>query len=118
MFSTPFILSFALLLSLPLLFLLAPYFLPHNNQILIPTADEIDYQALFAHVVLSKSTFTRLSFDPKTKPKIAFLFLTNFDLHFAPYDTFLSTPSATSTASSSSPPLLISPNPQLSPTPS
>lgn len=84
MFSTHFVLSFALLLSVPLLFLLAPHFLPPNNQIPIPAADEVDDQALFARAVRSKSAFTRLSLDSKTKPKIAFLFLTNSDLHFAP----------------------------------
>lgn len=84
MFSTQFVLSFALLLSVPLLFLLAPHFLPPNNQIPIPAADEVDDQALFARAVRSKSAFTRLSLDSKTKPKIAFLFLTNSDLHFAP----------------------------------
>ncbi|PRQ32665.1 putative glycosyl transferase, family 14 [Rosa chinensis] len=84
MFSTPFVLSFALLLSIPLLFLLAPHFLPPNNQIPIPAADEIDDQALFSRAVRSKSAFTHLSLGSKTKPKIAFLFLTNSDLHFAP----------------------------------
>ncbi|KAK9939218.1 hypothetical protein M0R45_015924 [Rubus argutus] len=61
MFSTQFVLSFALLLSVPLLFLLAPHFLPPNNQIPIPAADEVDDQALFARAVRSKSAFTRLS---------------------------------------------------------
>ncbi|XP_062172712.1 glycosyltransferase BC10 [Alnus glutinosa] len=86
MFSTPFVLSFSLLLSLPILFLLAPRFLtPRHPSLPIPLPDELHDLALFDRAVsLSKpSTFSHLSAS-NPKLKIAFLFLTNSDLHFAP----------------------------------
>ncbi|KAM7532247.1 hypothetical protein LguiB_035657 [Lonicera macranthoides] len=80
MFNTPFVLSFALLLSLPLLFLFAPRILPPKHlQISLP--DELDDLALFRRATLS--SVSRLG-TTNPKPKIAFLFLTNTDLHFAP----------------------------------
>ncbi|CAL5343050.1 unnamed protein product [Camellia sinensis] len=96
MFSTPFVLSFALLLSLPLLFLFAPRFLPPKHvQISLP--DELDDLALFRRATLSSSSSLLLHHHhhhhyhavsrlgtTNPKPKIAFLFLTNTDLHFAP----------------------------------
>ncbi|XP_058105696.1 glycosyltransferase BC10 [Magnolia sinica] len=79
MFSTPFVLSFALLLSLPLLFLLAPRILPPRN-IPISLPDELDDLALFRRAALASLSPP----PPPPTPKIAFLFLTNSDLSFAP----------------------------------
>ncbi|CAL9000386.1 unnamed protein product [Prunus brigantina] len=89
--STPFLVSFLLLLSLSLLFLFAPRFLPPSRpQIPISASDELDDQTLFNRALnpnprKPKPTFSHLALDSKSsKPKIAFLFLTNSDLHFAP----------------------------------
>ncbi|XP_015866345.1 glycosyltransferase BC10 [Ziziphus jujuba] len=93
MFSTPFVLTFSLLLSLPILFFLAPHFLPplqpQRQPLLISQSDELDDLALFDRVAGSSlstnpSTFSHLSTGSNPKFKIAFLFLTNSDLHFAP----------------------------------
>ncbi|XP_043722947.1 glycosyltransferase BC10-like [Telopea speciosissima] len=88
MFSTPFVLSFALLLSLPLLFLLAPRILsPRHVPISLP--DELDDLALFHRASLASShssaavTVSHLG-TTNPSPKIAFLFLTNSELVFAP----------------------------------
>ncbi|XP_042490562.1 glycosyltransferase BC10-like [Macadamia integrifolia] len=88
MFSTPFVLSFALLLSFPLLFLLAPRILsPRHVPISLP--DELDDLALFRRASLGSShssaatTVSRLG-TTNPAPKIAFLFLTNSELVFAP----------------------------------
>ncbi|GMN60176.1 hypothetical protein TIFTF001_029265 [Ficus carica] len=90
MFSTPFVLSFSLLLSLPILFLLAPRFLPPSTQqsVAISPSDELDDLALFDRAAGTK--FSRLSTGGSNPQlKIAFLFLTNSDLHFAPlWDRF------------------------------
>ncbi|GMG98399.1 hypothetical protein Nepgr_000239 [Nepenthes gracilis] len=90
MFQSRFVLIFSLLLSLPLLFLLAPRILtPRQGP--IPLPDELDDLALFNRAVAInlrspsnlKSTFFRLgSTNPKLK--IAFMFLINTDLYFAP----------------------------------
>lgn len=95
MFSTPFVLSFALILSIPLLFLFAPRILPPKHvQISLP--DELDDLALFRRASLASlhhnrrhnGAVSRLGVT-NPKPKIAFLFLTNTDLHFAPlWDRF------------------------------
>ncbi|KAF8396354.1 hypothetical protein HHK36_017971 [Tetracentron sinense] len=86
MFSTPYVLAFALLLSLPLLFLLAPRILPPRH-LPISLPDELDDLALFRRASLaslhSSSTFSHLG-TTNPQPKIAFLFLTNSDLKFAP----------------------------------
>ncbi|XP_068634875.1 glycosyltransferase BC10-like [Aristolochia californica] len=86
MFSTPFVLSYTLLLSLPLLFLLAPRILPPRNlPISIP--DELDDLALFRRAAISASNRPYRPSSPT--PKIAFLFLTNSDLSFTPlWDRF------------------------------
>ncbi|CAK9142755.1 unnamed protein product [Ilex paraguariensis] len=86
MSNTPFVVSFALLLSLPLLFLFAPRILPPKHvQVSLP--DELDDLALFRRATLASlhppGSISRLS-TTNPKPKIAFLFLTNTDLHFAP----------------------------------
>lgn len=96
MFNTGFVLSFALLLSFPLLFLFAPRILPSKHvQITLP--DELDDLALFRRATLASlkidNNLHRRSHNhirlgttnpSSAKPKIAFLFLTNSDLHFAP----------------------------------
>lgn len=87
MYSSPFVLTFFLLLSLPILFfLLAPRILLPRLPTISPS-DELDDLALFrkAAAVASAhpSSFSRLS-SSNHKLKIAFLFLTNTDLHFAP----------------------------------
>ncbi|XP_022753730.1 uncharacterized protein LOC111302060 [Durio zibethinus] len=83
MFSTPFILSFSLLLSLPILFiLLAPTFHPHPLPP-ISVTDELDDLRLFHRATTPSSASSHLS-SSSSSPKIAFLFLTNTDLHFIP----------------------------------
>lgn len=87
MFNTQFVLSFALLLSFPLLFLVVPRILPPKHvEISLP--DELDDLALFRRATLASlggggDTVSRLA-TTNPKPKIAFLFLTNTNLHFAP----------------------------------
>ncbi|KAF5194789.1 Glycosyltransferase bc10 [Thalictrum thalictroides] len=87
--STPFVLSFALLLSLPLLFLLAPRILP-PRPLPISLPDELDDLSLFhkatiasLHQSASTSSLTHVV-RTSAQPKIAFLFLTNSDLVFSP----------------------------------
>ncbi|KAM7522637.1 hypothetical protein LguiA_012539 [Lonicera macranthoides] len=90
--SSAFIPTFALLLSLPLLFLLAPRILPPRHPISLP--DELDDLSLFHRATaLPDHRSHRQPFYPTSRsrlgstnptPKIAFLFLTNSDLHFAP----------------------------------
>ncbi|KAA8550151.1 hypothetical protein F0562_001833 [Nyssa sinensis] len=91
MFSTPFVPAFALLLSLSLLFLLAPRILS-PRQVPISLPDELDDLSLFS-TAAAESTHLQSQPHPSSKyrlgatnprPKIAFLFLTNSDLHFAP----------------------------------
>ncbi|KAI3721736.1 hypothetical protein L2E82_32754 [Cichorium intybus] len=86
MFNAPFVLLFTLLLTAPLLFLFAPRVLP-PKRLLISLPKEIDDASLFRRAVLS-SVQSRGHVSPlgatNAKPKIAFLFLTNTDLHFAP----------------------------------
>ncbi|GMH12695.1 hypothetical protein Nepgr_014536 [Nepenthes gracilis] len=90
MFQSQFARTFCLIFSLPLLFLLAPHILPPRH-VPISLPDELDDLALFNRAVATglrsssnpKSTFFRLgSTNPKFK--IAFMFLTNTDLFFAP----------------------------------
>ncbi|KAL0401456.1 UNVERIFIED_CONTAM: Glycosyltransferase BC10 [Sesamum latifolium] len=86
MFHTPFVVSFALLLSLPLLFLFVPRILPPKHvEISLP--DELDDLALFRRAALTSlgggGAVSRLGVT-NPRPKIAFLFLTNTNLHFVP----------------------------------
>ncbi|KAJ7948076.1 Core-2/I-branching beta-1,6-N-acetylglucosaminyltransferase family protein [Quillaja saponaria] len=91
MFSTQFVLSFSLLLSLPILFFLAPRAIPpRHSSIPISLPDELDDLSLFNRAATKSSSypnnpsiFTHLSSGKNPKLKIAFLFLTNSDLHFA-----------------------------------
>ncbi|KAJ7974821.1 Core-2/I-branching beta-1,6-N-acetylglucosaminyltransferase family protein [Quillaja saponaria] len=87
MFSSPLLISFTLLLSLPLLFFFAPQILPPNHfHFLLP--DELDDLSLFhrATVASTHSSPRIVSHLGTTnpKPKIAFLFLTNSNLSFVP----------------------------------
>ncbi|CAL4905020.1 unnamed protein product [Urochloa decumbens] len=104
--ASPYVLSLLLLLSIPAVFLLAPRLIPPRTLPAIPDADETDDLALFRRAVLlsaapaSKSAsaaaadptptasfFGGGAFGRKRKrqqPKVAFLFLTNSDLVFAP----------------------------------
>ncbi|GFZ20272.1 core-2/I-branching beta-1,6-N-acetylglucosaminyltransferase family protein [Actinidia rufa] len=87
--SSPWVPTLVLLLSLPLLFILAPRILP-LRPVPISLPDELDDISLFhraaadspPHQPLSSAKSRLGSTNPK--PKIAFLFLTNSDLHFAP----------------------------------
>lgn len=89
MLSSPYVLSFSLILTLPLLFfLLAPRILPPRIPLPppIPISDEVSDLTLFTRASSSSSSplsRSRLS-SPNPKLKIAFLFLTNSDLHFSP----------------------------------
>ncbi|MFS7889871.1 putative glycosyl transferase, family 14 [Helianthus anomalus] len=86
MFNAPFVLLFALLLTLPLIILFAPHILP-PKRLTISISDESDDLALFWRAVSSTrhrpGSVQRIG-STNAKPKIAFLFLTNTDLHFAP----------------------------------
>ena len=83
--STPFVLCFALFLSLPLLFVFGPQILPPTRF-----SDDLADLALFrkatraSSAARTRSTLSRLGTATNPKPKIAFLFLTNSDLSFAP----------------------------------
>ncbi|KAJ6834808.1 uncharacterized protein M6B38_333050 [Iris pallida] len=81
--SSPFIFSLLLLLSIPAIFYVAPRILPPKTLPAIPDLDEADDLALFRRATLSSSSSLRLP-PPPSPPKIAFLFLTNSDLSFAP----------------------------------
>ncbi|KAG8390814.1 hypothetical protein BUALT_Bualt01G0122700 [Buddleja alternifolia] len=88
MFNIPFFLSLALLLSFPLLFLFVPRLLP-SRHVEISLPDELDDLALFRRATLASigrdaASISRLGDAANRHPKIAFLFLTNTDLHFAP----------------------------------
>lgn len=86
--SSAFLLSLLLLLTVPLLFFLAPRLLPPKTLPSIPASDETSDLALFRRAILasnsSSSSATSLRLPHRRPPKIAFLFLTNTPLHFAP----------------------------------
>ncbi|XP_060173141.1 glycosyltransferase BC10-like [Lycium barbarum] len=85
--------SLTLLISIPIIFFLAPSILP-QRQITISIPDELDDLSLFHKAITADSTFLkkpshkypsnkfRLGSTTIHRPKIAFLFLTNSDLHF------------------------------------
>ncbi|XP_062211933.1 glycosyltransferase BC10-like [Phragmites australis] len=90
-YTSPFVLSVLLLLSIPVVFLLAPRLLPPKTLPAISDADESDDLALFRRAILSSSTATPTPssaasyfFRRRPAPKVAFLFLTNSDLVFSP----------------------------------
>ncbi|KAJ8439286.1 hypothetical protein Cgig2_016834 [Carnegiea gigantea] len=93
MFSTPYpfvFLAFTLILSLPLIFILMPHFLPPKH-VQISLSDELDDLTLFRRAILASSSSSSSSFpsflhrqSSISKPKIAFLFLIDSDIHFSP----------------------------------
>ncbi|KAK6138452.1 hypothetical protein DH2020_027772 [Rehmannia glutinosa] len=113
--SSPLIPTLTLLLSLPILyFFLAPHFLP-PRQISISLPDELDDLSLFHKAIaMDAANFSRRPTHlPAAKshlsaalrrPKIAFLFLTNSPLHFAPlWERFFSMSRSSTTISTSTP---------------
>lgn len=87
--SSPFVVSVLLLLSLPLIFLLAPQILPPKTLPAIPEPDEADDLALFRRATLSSDDGAAASSAgirrrPASPPKIAFMFLINSDIAHAP----------------------------------
>ena len=74
--------SFSLLLSFSLIYLFSPQILPLQNP-QNPPLDELDDLTLFKKALKPCTTTSHLSTKNPT-PKIAFLFLTNSDLSFAP----------------------------------
>ncbi|KAJ3674546.1 hypothetical protein LUZ60_005162 [Juncus effusus] len=82
-YSSPFVLSSLLLLSVPILFFLGPRLLPPKTLPSIPDSDEITDLALFRRAILASNS-SSLNLPHRPSPKIAFLFLTYSDLHFAP----------------------------------
>ncbi|KAJ6796900.1 uncharacterized protein M6B38_220825 [Iris pallida] len=82
--SSPFIFSLLLLFSIPAIFFVGPRILPPKTLPSIPDPDEADDLALFRRATLSSSSSSLRLPPPPSPPKIAFLFLTNSDLSFAP----------------------------------
>ncbi|KAL6847180.1 hypothetical protein ACP4OV_023033 [Aristida adscensionis] len=91
--ASPYVLSLLLLVSIPAVFLLAPRLIPPRTLPTIPDADETDDLALFRRAVLLSAAPSSPAAaaaaaspfrTPRPKPKVAFLFLTNSDLVFAP----------------------------------
>ncbi|THU45441.1 hypothetical protein C4D60_Mb02t17970 [Musa balbisiana] len=85
--SWPFVICLVLLVSMPVVFVLAHRILMPRTLPGIPDMDEADDVALFRRATLASARgggsagFRR---RPPSAPKIAFLFLTNSDLTFAP----------------------------------
>ncbi|KAL6623391.1 hypothetical protein ACP70R_033270 [Stipagrostis hirtigluma subsp. patula] len=93
--ASPYVLSLLLLVSIPAVFLLAPRLIPPRTLPAIPDADETEDLALFRRAVLlsaapsspaALAAASPFKIGPlaRAKPKVAFLFLTNSDLVFAP----------------------------------
>ncbi|XP_019435590.1 PREDICTED: uncharacterized protein LOC109342060 isoform X1 [Lupinus angustifolius] len=83
--SPPILVSFILFLSLPFLFLLSPQLLPTTHfPFFSSSSPDADDLSLFRRATTSTSTTRHLSTTTNQKPKIAFLFLTNSNLSFAP----------------------------------
>ncbi|XP_031373704.1 glycosyltransferase BC10-like isoform X1 [Punica granatum] len=96
MFSSPLVVCFALFLSLPVVYLFSSSILPSkaaapvpSSPLILPSAaasDELDDLSLFRRAATPAGRppkCNRLGLK-KPRPKIAFLFLTNSDLTFAP----------------------------------
>ncbi|KAF7063210.1 hypothetical protein CFC21_069732 [Triticum aestivum] len=95
-YASPYVLSFLLLLSMPAVYYLGPRLLLPRTLPAIPDADETEDLALFRRAVLlsaapsagagaAASSFGVFGRRPQApRPKVAFLFLTNSDLVFAP----------------------------------
>ncbi|KAK4741927.1 hypothetical protein SAY87_025515 [Trapa incisa] len=84
--ASPFLISFTLLLSLPLLYLLAPRVFPPLFPLpdTISPDDELDDLSLLRRASISSTASRLSSSSPHPSFKIAFLFLTHTDLHFSP----------------------------------
>lgn len=88
-YASPYVLSFLLLLSIPAVYFLAPRLLLPKTLPAIPDADETEDLALFRRAVLLSAApgapvAAAFGRRPQARPKVAFLFLTNSDLVFAP----------------------------------
>ncbi|WOK97098.1 hypothetical protein Cni_G05806 [Canna indica] len=84
---SPFMISLVLLMSIPMVFVLIPRIPPPKTLPGIPNIDETDDLALFRRATLASDEGGEgdgLRRRPASVPKIAFLFLTNSDLTFAP----------------------------------
>lgn len=82
--TTPLIpITILLLLILPGLFYLAPHILPPPPSPPVTFPEELQDLTLFRRAATPDPRKSRLG-STNSKPKIAFLFLTNSDLHFAP----------------------------------
>lgn len=85
--SPPFVVSLLLLILIPLVLVLASWVLSPKTMPSIPDLDEADDLALFRRAAVSYfggSGGARFLRRPESEPKIAFLFLTNSELAFAP----------------------------------
>uniref|UniRef100_A0A7N0T2Y7 Uncharacterized protein n=1 Tax=Kalanchoe fedtschenkoi TaxID=63787 RepID=A0A7N0T2Y7_KALFE len=83
MLSRRFFCTFAILISLPLIILvIAPRFF-HPKHVQISLHDELDDITLFRRATLS-SLHPQANNQQSLRPKIAFMFLTNSDMTFAP----------------------------------
>lgn len=78
MLSSPILVSCTLILSLPILLFLSPQTLPS------PFTSDADDLYLFHRASAARATTIHLATATNPKPKIAFLFLTNSNLTFAP----------------------------------
>ncbi|KAJ4849627.1 hypothetical protein Tsubulata_017736 [Turnera subulata] len=84
MFSSPIICSFSLLLSFSLIYFFSPQILPPlQDPRQISLHDELDDLSLFKKALKPSNQICHLNIKNPT-PRIAFLFLTNSDLTFAP----------------------------------
>ncbi|TVU48988.1 hypothetical protein EJB05_00277, partial [Eragrostis curvula] len=103
--ASPYVLSLLLLLSIPAVFLLAPRLILPRTLPAIPDAHETEDLALFRRAVLlsaapsgsgsSSSPSSGIFGAHRRQSKVAFLFLTNSDLVFAPlWEKFLAGHSA------------------------
>ncbi|CAD5177138.1 unnamed protein product [Musa acuminata subsp. malaccensis] len=87
---SPFLIALLLLMSIPVVFVLAPRILPPKTMPSIPDLDEVDDLALFRRATLASAGGeggrggAGIRRRAASAPKIAFLFLTNSDLVFAP----------------------------------
>lgn len=78
-----FLYTFLVLISLPIIFLILPQFF-HSSHVNITLQDELDDITLFRHATLVSLRLRPPENLNLQKPKIAFMFLTNSDMNFAP----------------------------------
>lgn len=85
MLSSPIVVSFTLILSLPLVLLFSPQILPLPYFPFSPDADDLSlFRRATTAATATPHTTTHLATATNPKPKLAFLFLTNSNLSFAP----------------------------------